>query len=168
MNARRTILCLAVLAAILVTAAATAAEPAKSNKTPPQKLEVTIEGIGVAIFAGISGLSMEVEVVEYRDGGDTGTVRKLPGRLKFPDIVLKRGMTSDNALWDWMQKSATGVHDPRKVTFVLFSPDGTPVRTVVIRNAFPVKWEGPSLDASGSDVAIETLVIAHEGFLEPE
>lgn len=158
----RKMLCLAVLVALVMIAPVAAAAGSKNNKSGATFV-VMIEGLPAATFKSVSGLSMEVEVIEYREGGDTSAIRKLPGTLRYPNVTLKRGLAAGDALWQWMLKSAAGTHDPRKVTVAIYDADGKPIRTFILHDAFPVKWEAGDLDASGNEIAIESIEIAHEG-----
>src|SRR5215813_3547511 len=69
---------------------------------------VELDGITVAAFRECSGLGSELTVIEYRNGSDRGSPRKLPGLQKFPNITLKRGMTGDRQLWDWHKSALDG------------------------------------------------------------
>jgi phage tail-like protein len=121
-------------------------------------------GPASAQFAEVSGLSAEIAVIEYRTGGDrVNTVRKLPGLTKYPNIVLKRGVTGDLRLWQWIQQAIQGNVQRVNGSVVLLDEGRNPVLRFGFRRGWPCKWEGPSLTARGNDVAIETLEICHEG-----
>jgi phage tail-like protein len=125
---------------------------------------VELEGIAHASFSECTGLGSTTEVIEYREGGDNSTVRKLPGKTTYTDISLKWGLTSSTDLWDWRQQIVDGTVERRNGSIVAVDLDN---RTEVARwdfvRAWPSKWEGPSFNAKGNDVAIDTLVLAHEG-----
>jgi phage tail-like protein len=129
------------------------------------RFRVEIEGIVTADFLEVSGIEADVAVSDYRPGNDKATgARKLPGEAKYSDIVLKRGMTSDLSLWNWMRESLDGKVSRRKnMAVVLLNDAGEDVLRFIFSDAWPVKWSGPILNAEASDVAIETLEIAHEG-----
>ncbi len=116
-------------------------------------------------FSEVSGLTLESEPIEYRGGADiTMTVRKIPGLKKFGNVTLKRGIVpSQNGLWEWWNTIQSGTVERRDVTISLLNEEHEPVVTWAIRDAWPVKIEGPSLNATGNEVAIETLEFAHEG-----
>lgn len=124
---------------------------------------VEIDGITVAGFAECSGLSTTTDVIEYRTGNEQTFVRKLPGLTKFTNIVLKRGFTRSNELWNWRKTVMVGAVERKDGVIVLLTDDLTPVVRFRFREGWPVKWEGPNLNAKASEVAIETLEIAHEG-----
>jgi len=124
---------------------------------------VEIEGIPQAGFTECSGIAAEIDVIEYREGGEPATVRKLPGRTIYRNIVLRQGVTDSHSLYDWFHDITQGKFVRRNGSIVLLDLDGTEkVRWNFVR-AWPAKWEGPDLDAAGTNVAIETLEIAHEG-----
>jgi phage tail-like protein len=124
---------------------------------------VEINGIASAAFQSVSGLSAEVEVIEYREGADPlSSSRKLPGRVKYPNVTLKRGITTSLDLWSWWQTVADGAVERRNVAIVLLDDVHAPVLRWLLRNAWIARIEGPSLHASGNEVAIESIELAHE------
>jgi phage tail-like protein len=125
---------------------------------------VEIDGISIAAFCEVSGLASETEVIEYRNGSDkTGTVRKLPGLTTYANIVLRRGITQDNQLWQWRKAIEQGTADRRSGSIVLLDDERNPVRRWHFTEGWITKYDGPDLNAKGNDVAIETIEIAHEG-----
>jgi phage tail-like protein len=124
---------------------------------------VEIDGITQANFSEVSGLSVEITPIDYRDGGDATTVRKLPGLRKYTNITLKRGYTSDRSLWDWMQTVISGQVKRASMSITLLDQSRQPVLRWTVREAWPCKYQGPSLRAEATDVAIETVEICHEG-----
>ena len=139
----------------------------RSLRTDPYRnfnFLVEIQGIIQASFMDCGGLEATTEVVEYREGGDNTTVRKLPGKTSYSDITLKWGLTSSAELWAWRKSVIEGTLERRHGSIVVYDLDN---RTEVVRwnftGAWPSKWDGPALSAKGNDVAIETLVLSHEG-----
>jgi phage tail-like protein len=125
---------------------------------------VEIDGIAQASFTECSGLSTTTEVIENREGGDNVTVRKLPGKTSYSDISLKWGLTDSTELWDWRQQITDGNVVRKNGSIVVFDlANSTEVARWNFVRAWPTKWEGPSLSAKGNDIAIDTLVLAHEG-----
>ena len=122
-------------------------------------------GVGDELgFSEVEGLSGEIEVIEYREGADrVNTARKLPGLTKYPNVTLKRGITGRTDLFEWWKAVRDGQVQRRNVTITLLDEQRQAVLRWHLRDAFPVKIEGPSLNASGNEVAIETLELAHEG-----
>ena len=122
---------------------------------------VEINGVTSAGFSEVTGLSTEVDCIEYREGGDL-FARKLPGLRKFGNIVLKRGVTKSAELQDWHKNILNGVADRRDGVIILLDEDMTPAVRWKFFNAFPWKWEGPDLKADGNEVAIESLELCCE------
>ena len=137
--------------------------PARKDPYKNFNFLVEIDGITQAGFSEVSGLRVEIDVVEYRDGSDTSSaVRKLPGRAKVGDITLKRGVMASNQLHAWMESAAQGNVNRKNGVIVLLDDERNAVVRWKFFNAFPRKWEGPLLDAKGTDVAIETLTLCCE------
>jgi phage tail-like protein len=127
------------------------------------KFRVEIDGLTAAAFREVSGLESETAVIEYRVGTDPNVVRKLPGLTKYANLVFKRGITQDAELAQWRQRVIEGNLDRRNGSIVLQDDTGQDQVRWNFRNGWPCKLQGPDLNAHGSDVAIETLEIAHEG-----
>lgn len=123
-----------------------------------------IDGAVKAGFSEVSGLTTETAVIEYREGSDRTPPRKLPGLTKFSNLVLKSGLTKDRSLWDWRKTVMDGAVRRANVSVILLDDSRQPVMRWNFREAWPCKWEGPALNAKTSEVAIETLELAHEGF----
>ena len=148
-----------------------AASPRTMDPPFAGKFVFTVDGVEIGAFTEVSGLSVEVEVEELPEGGQNEFVHKLPGRTKWPPLVLKRGVTDSDGLFEWFAKSsgegfsAAGDQVERlNGDVVLLDASGAPVRRWTFTGAFPVKWTGPTFAASSSDVASEELEIVHHGF----
>ena len=126
------------------------------------RFQVEIDGIAQSRFLECSGLGSEVAVIEYREGGEPTAVRKLPGRASFSDVTLKRGITESHDLYDWHRALLQGQNDRRQVAIRLLDDEGADVVRWVLHDAWPRKYEGPSLNAMGNEVAIETFVLTCE------
>lgn len=118
-------------------------------------------------FSDVSGIGTEMTMMEYRQGNDKENhVRKVPGLHKVGDVTLKRGIMGQRTFWDWVNATRTDPNLKRAVTITLQDEQRNPVMTWRLVNARPLKWTGPTLAAkSGSDVAMEELVLSSEGFL---
>ena len=117
-------------------------------------------------FSEVSGLSQEVQAIEYRDGLMSGTTLPLkrPGLKKAGNITLKKGMVTANLdLYNWLNNSGQPNVERRDLVITLLNDEGAPVFIWSIAQAWPVKCEGPGLKASGNDIAIESVDLAHEG-----
>jgi len=118
-----------------------------------------------AVFSECSGLTAEIDVFEYQEGGDNTRVHKLPGHRKWSNITLKRGMTDSLDLWNWWQRVIAGGPNLRQnISIILNDETQEQGMRWDIEGAYPIKWEGPSLRVDGNAVAVETLVLAHNGF----
>ena len=125
---------------------------------------IEIDGVVKAGFSEVNWLVTDTNVIEYRDGSEQhGTARKLPGLIKYNNIVLKRGWTQDRSLWDWRKKVIDGKTERTSGTIVLLDEARQKALSWTFREGWPSKWEGPALNGKTSEVAIETLEIAHEG-----
>src|SRR5208337_3654151 len=128
--------------------------------------QVEIDGIVVAGFSEVSGLTTDTNIIEYREGNENvGTVRKLPGLMKYTNIVLKRGYTVDTSLWTWRQGVIDGATKRCTGVITLLDESRQPALRWNFTAGWPSKWEGPALNAKTSEVAIETLEITHEGIV---
>ena len=124
---------------------------------------VEIDGVERAGFSEAILPTAELDVVEYREGADkTSVSRKLPGRLRLGNLVLRRGIAADLELWQWFRTIADGDLERRNVAVILLDATRQPVHRWLLHDAWIVKIEGPALDAKGNEVAIETLELTCE------
>ena len=136
---------------------------------PTFKFHVEVGNITEAAFTECSGLEVNTDVFEYKEGGANEFVHKFPGRTKVSNVTLKRGFAVSNELYQWY----TGMEDAlragesfkfRQVTITLYSTaDYRKLARWTLDKAFPVKWVGPSFKSDEAAVAIETLEFAHHG-----
>jgi len=124
---------------------------------------VEIDGISQGRFAECSGFGASNDPIEYREGGENRTVRKLPGMTKYPNIVLKWGLSDSDELYKWWKSIMNGKVDRRNGSIILLDTEGNEKVRWNFFNAWPTKWDGPDFNAKGNDVAIETLELANEG-----
>lgn len=117
-------------------------------------------------FSKVSGLEGEIDLEEYQEGGVNGYVHMLPRRVQSGKLVLERGVGDLARMIKWFQHIKEGKLQKSSGTIKLRKEDNTVVRTWEFQDAFPTKWTGPSLNALGSEVAIETLEITHSGLKE--
>jgi len=129
------------------------------------KFRVEIDGLTVAGFSECDIPAATVEVIEYREGSEEVTPRKLPGLVKYSNITLKRGVTNTKEFFQWFRLVVQGKISQarRNMSIALLDDEGNEVARWKFRNAWPTKYEGPKLNARTSEVAIETLEITHEG-----
>jgi phage tail-like protein len=114
-------------------------------------------------FAEVSGLDVSIAPIEYRNGSEDVTVRKIPGLKSFSNIVLRRGVIGDLTLWAWIKSALDGQVQRADGTITLLDENRQAVQRWKFRRAWPCKWTGPRLNATGNDIAIETLELCHEG-----
>jgi len=137
-----------------------------AQRTDPYKnynFLVEINNIKSAGFSVCIVPDSSVDAIEYREGSDVETgVRKLPGRVKYSNLVLKRGLTNSQDLWLWHMNVVTGVPDRRQVSVTLLDDSKASVMKWTFYNAWPTKYEISPLQGKGNDVVIESLEIAHE------
>lgn len=116
-------------------------------------------------FSEVSGLTIEAQAIEYRDGVmPEFSPIKMPGMKKYSNITMKRGIIAgDNEFFDWLNEIQLNKIEPRDLTISLLNEEHEPVASWKAKNAFPVKVEGPGLKATGNEVAIESIEVAHEG-----
>ncbi|MEM1188801.1 MAG: phage tail protein [Pseudomonadota bacterium] len=114
-------------------------------------------------FSEVSGLEVEIGVIEYRNGSEDITPRKLPGLVKYSNLQLKRGVTGDVTFWRWIADAIRGRVQRSSMAIVLMDEERNDVMRWRFSRAWPVKYTGPEFNAANNEVAIETLEIAHEG-----
>ena len=125
---------------------------------------VEIDGIDRGAFQEVSGFDSTIDVIEHREGGENTTVRKLPGMTKYSNLVLKWGITDDMTLYNWHRDTVNGRPNFRRNgSIILRDRQQNEVARWDFVRAWPTKYDGPDLNAEGTDVAIETLELAHEG-----
>ncbi len=142
------------------------------NKMPllNYRYRVEISGLVVAGFSEVSGLNQEIEVEEFQEGG-VDFVHHLPKGIKHSNLILKRGLSTSDELRKWYHEVIKAIHYRKaipKSSDIYISIIGTTGEDEVrlhIKSAYPIKWSGPQLNAKGSDVAIETLELVHEGLV---
>lgn len=131
---------------------------------PVYRFYVEIENVIEGAFVECSGLNVERELIKHPEGGVNDHEHMLAGRTKYPNLVLKRGITNSDALWKWYQD---GLHDGivrrENLSILLLDREGNTIRRWNVQGAFPIKWNGPSFNVSNSQVAVESIELAHHG-----
>src|SRR5262245_11651815 len=126
------------------------------------RFKLEIQGIQQAGFSECSGFGSNIEVVEYREGGETSTVRKLPGKVSYPVITLKWGVTTSRELYDWHRSAVEGQIDRRDGAIILQDDSGADRVRWNFTNAWPSKYDGPDFNAKGNDVSVDALTLSCE------
>jgi phage tail-like protein len=125
---------------------------------------VAVDGLDEIGFAEVELPAAEIETIEYREGSDrTSAARKLPGRVRYGNLVLRRGVSGRLELWQWFDAVRNGQPDRRNVTVTLLDEARNPVQQWRFREAWPVKYDPSDLRGKGNDVVIEMLELAVEG-----
>ena len=128
---------------------------------------VTIDGCRLGGFATCEGISVQFDLFQYKPLGHNDYMPVLPNRLIYPNITLTRAITKESAptVMEWLSKMAgKGAGATAEIT--LLDAHREKVTSWKLRGVYPVSWKGPSLNAASHDIATETLVLAHEGFLD--
>jgi phage tail-like protein len=127
---------------------------------------IDVQGEITGYFTEVSGLGSESEIIEQKVVNEKGIeiVKKIPGRLKWGDITLKRGITSNMDMWTWRQKVEEGkVNEARKNgSIVMFDQELAEKARWNFVNGWPTKISGPAPKADGNEIGVEELTIAHE------
>lgn len=131
--------------------------------------EITVNGVsddGKAVsgsFTEVSGLEVSIDFIEYRNGSEDITPRKIPGLKKFTNITLKKGITGDLEFWNWIVEAMKGSVIRTEGSIVLLDENQQEVMRWNFKRGWPCKWTGPGLNATNGEIALETLEICHEG-----
>lgn len=141
----------------------------RDDPYPSYNFELVVTGIsndGTAVkgsFMEVAGLGVEMPPIEYRNGSEDITVRKIPGLKKYTNLTLKWGITGDLTFWNWVNSGMKGLVDRAPVAVVLLDENRNEVMRWNFTRAWPTKWTGPGLNAKNNEIAMETLEICHEG-----
>jgi phage tail-like protein len=127
--------------------------------------EVKIPDIDpVGVFRECHGLELSFEVLTYHEGGNNDLVHQFPSRASYPNLILSRGVTDEDALLRWLWQTRTKA-ERKEVIITLHDWGQKTKRSWSFADAFPVRWTGPLLSAESNDLATESLEIAHSGLL---
>lgn len=122
-----------------------------------------VDGLIKGGFSQASGLEIEVETEDYQEGGVNEFVHKLLKSTKGPNLVLKRGITDCEKLWQWHQDIVNGKIERKKVRLIILDYEGNEKVHWEFKEAHPVKWIGPEFSGDSNAVAIEILELVHQG-----
>jgi len=131
------------------------------------RFTVSIDGYGsLGSWTKCEGLGVEYEVFEYQEGGWNDHVHRLPGRRKYTHVKLTRPLDKQSAtVVRWVSGMASKV-ERRSAEITVLDANNEVVCRWNLTGVCPVKWTGPTLDSHGNQIAIETLELAHNGFLD--
>jgi phage tail-like protein len=122
-----------------------------------------VAGVAAGGFSECSGLEMAMQPEEYKEGGRNGAVLKFPSRVTWTNLTLKKGAALGTQLWDWHYGFVVGAGRRRDGVITMLDAARMPVATWFFRRGLPIKYTGPSFNATQNAVAIEAIEIAHEG-----
>jgi len=126
---------------------------------------IEVKNLIVGGFSECTGLQVETEVEEHREGGLNEYSHKLPKGSKYGTITLKRGFVNSDELWTWNQKVVDGVSNQRKdISIILTDRQGQDICRWNVSKALPVKWNSSEFKADANAVLVETLELVHHGF----
>ena len=140
------------------------AQSTNAWQLPKFHFEVKWDG-RVMSFQEVSGLEVEAQAIEYRHGDSPQfSVIKMPGIKKYGDVTLKKGVfKNDNKFWDWFNEIRMNTAKRSVMTISLLDESGVPTMVWTLANAWPTKLTGTDLKSTANELAVETMVIAHEG-----
>lgn len=127
-----------------------------------------LDGLFIAAFSKVEGLEASIQVEDFYEGGRNDAAHKLLGATQWQNLALVRGMTEIEPLWNWFAATARGQVERRSGAIFMLNTQRMPVNGWVFHGAVPVRWVGPSFDASrDSEVAVERIELAHTGLEQP-
>ena len=129
---------------------------------------VEISGLIVGGFEEVSGLSISTSVKKYREGGRNASEHVFAEYTSFPEIVLSRGMSDIDQLYGWYYDVTQGIVRRQSGTIYLLDDNSVPITWWDFEDAFPTKWEGPSLSAKNNAIATERMTLVHQGLKRSE
>jgi len=127
------------------------------------RFKVELDGLLIADFAEVSGLEAENEVQVIREGGVNEYEHHFLTIRKYPPLVLKRGFTNSQELWNWYESTTKSKFQRKNGSIILLEASGQESYRWNFLQAYPIKWVGPQFRADANEVAIESLEIVHQG-----
>lgn len=126
-----------------------------------------IDGIAQAGFSEVTIPDIIAEPIEYREGNQTTTPQKIPGLIKYSNLILKWGITNSKDLYNWHEDVVHGKikSSRKKISVLLLDEEGQEASRWNFVEAWPTKYDAPDANAKGNEIAIETLEIVHEGMI---
>ena len=137
---------------------------------PPVGFHFMVEFIGLESqadtrFTDVSGLAVEMGSEEVVEGGENRFVQKYPTRAKYPELVLKRGLLKDSAVWKWIEQNIVDYNiQPSNIDIHLLNESHEPLMTWHVIGAWPTKWAVGDLSASNNAYAVESMQLAYQYF----
>lgn len=127
---------------------------------------VEVDKLIVGGFSEVTGLQVEVQTEDYREGGVNKYIHKLAGPARYSsNLILKRGITDSTTLWEWQKDVVNGRVERKDISIILQDAAQNEKKRWIFNKAYPVKWSGPDMRGASAEVALETLELAHKGFM---
>lgn len=127
------------------------------------RYKVEIDGLEAGGFSEASGFDASIDVIEYREGDMVQTPMKIPGLKKYGNITLKQGVADSMVMYEWMIAGVEGEVERKTITITILDETESPAASWQVINAWPAKYTAPDFNATSSEIAIESIEIAHEG-----
>ncbi|MCI8991432.1 MAG: phage tail protein [Eubacterium sp.] len=127
------------------------------------RYKVEIDGLEAGGFSEASGFDASIDVIEYREGDMVQTPMKIPGLKKYGNITLKQGVADSMVMYEWMIAGVEGEVERKTITITILDETETAAASWQVINAWPTKYTAPDFNATSSEIAIESMEIAHEG-----
>ena len=124
---------------------------------------IDIDNFLVGVFTGCTGLTGDIEVETYQEGGLNDYEHKLPGRAKYGNVTLKGGVFNAVYLWEWFHSVAAGKVERRDVSVVMYKQNEEEALRWNLSSAYPVKWQGPDFAAGDTNASVHSVELAHRG-----
>lgn len=136
-----------------------------------ESLKEEFPGVEDLGFQEVGGLSVEIGVEEYAEGGENRFKHRMPNPISYPNLTLKRGMLIDSQAANWWKNSIEGFQfKPQEIMVTLMSPENQPLQAWSFLNAWPIKWNIEGLNAQENTIMIENIEFAYQYFrrINPE
>ena len=156
------IIIVASISVVFIVQNAESVESQRSDSIAKYRFRVEIDGIVSAAFTEAEGLNVTVEVTEYREGTEGLAPRLIPGLVRYGPLVLRRGITTNMELWNWIKNIIEGNDDRRNMSVIIQDRGGNDMARYNLREAWPSGYSVGKLDSLSSGTAIEELVIQYE------
>jgi len=147
-----------------------AASPTAGGYYPPAGFHFRVEFVGIGNdndirFQSVAGLNVEYDVETFKEGGENRFEHKLPGRTKYPDLSLKRGLLTDSKVIKWcLDAFQNREFKPAQVNVSLLNEEHQPLKTWQVQRAWPKKWAVSDFNAQENAVVVETLELSYSHF----
>lgn len=135
----------------------------KTDELTASRFSVELDGLLVATFSECSGLSGEIEVETYQEGGVNSFAHSLPGRASFGNVTMESGFANTTDMWKWFYDATMGKIVRKNISIIMHTQTYEEAMRWNLEKAYPVRWEGPSFSAGGTDAAVHSIEIAHHG-----